>query len=59
MSDELNLLPDPPDASIDLYWLPLGAGGWFVRFNGRVRTRPSRRIVSTGTRSTSTTQPSW
>jgi hypothetical protein len=23
-------------ASIDLYWLPLGAGGWFVRFNGRL-----------------------
>ncbi|HSJ45132.1 MAG TPA: hypothetical protein VK923_10680 [Euzebyales bacterium] len=22
--------------SIDLYWLPLGAGGWFVRLNGRV-----------------------
>lgn len=25
-----------PHAGIDLYWLPLGAGGWFVRFNGRV-----------------------
>jgi hypothetical protein len=25
-----------PDARIDLYWLPLGAGGWVVRFNGRV-----------------------
>ena len=24
------------DASIDLYWLPLGAGGHFVRFNGHV-----------------------
>ena len=23
------------DAGVDLYWLPLGAGGWFVRFNGR------------------------
>ena len=23
-------------ASIDLYWLPLGAGGRFVQFNGRV-----------------------
>lgn len=22
--------------SVDLYWLPLGAGGWFVRLNGRV-----------------------
>lgn len=21
---------------IDLYWLPLGAGGWFVRLNGRI-----------------------
>jgi hypothetical protein len=24
------------DAYIDLYWLPLGAGGWYVRRNGRV-----------------------
>jgi hypothetical protein len=24
------------DPKIDLYWLPLGAGGRFVRFNGRV-----------------------
>ena len=23
-------------ASVDLYWLPLGAGGHFVRFNGRL-----------------------
>jgi hypothetical protein len=21
---------------IELYWLPLGAGGWFVRLNGRI-----------------------
>jgi hypothetical protein len=27
---------EPPQASIDLYWLPLGAGGWFVRLNGRI-----------------------
>jgi hypothetical protein len=26
----------PSAASIDLYWLPLGAGGWFVRPNGRI-----------------------
>jgi hypothetical protein len=26
----------PVDSRIDLYWLPLGAGGRFVRFNGRV-----------------------
>jgi len=24
---------------IDLYWLPLGAGGWFVRLNGRIYER--------------------
>jgi hypothetical protein len=23
-------------AAIELYWLPLGAGGWFVRLNGRI-----------------------
>jgi hypothetical protein len=26
----------PEGASVDLYWLPLGAGGHFVRLNGRV-----------------------
>jgi hypothetical protein len=26
----------PSEVGVDLYWLPLGAGGWFVRFNGRV-----------------------
>jgi hypothetical protein len=26
----------PPSASVDLYWIPLGAGGHSVRFNGRV-----------------------
>ena len=24
------------DSGVDLYWLPLGAGGWFVRLNGKV-----------------------
>jgi hypothetical protein len=34
--------PKPTDApaasrtGIELYWLPLGAGGWFVRLNGRI-----------------------
>lgn len=28
--------PPEPDSAIDLYWLPLGAGGRSVRFNGRV-----------------------
>ena len=27
------------DAWVDLYWLPLGAGGWFVRTNGRLYER--------------------
>jgi hypothetical protein len=34
-------------ASIDLFWLPLGAGGWFVRMNGRmyeaIKARLERR----------------
>jgi hypothetical protein len=25
-----------PQAAVDLYWLPLGAGGHFVRMNGRI-----------------------
>jgi hypothetical protein len=28
--------PATAQASIELYWLPLGAGGWFVRLNGRI-----------------------
>jgi hypothetical protein len=28
--------PSTGTAALDLYWLPLGAGGHFVRFNGRV-----------------------
>jgi hypothetical protein len=28
--------PAASEASIELYWLPLGAGGWFVRLNGRI-----------------------
>jgi hypothetical protein len=29
-------IANPTGIGIDLYWLPLGAGGCFVRFNGRV-----------------------
>jgi hypothetical protein len=25
-----------PEAAVELWWLPLGAGGWFVRGNGRI-----------------------
>jgi len=28
--------PGPEQAAVDLYWLPLGAGGHFVALNGRV-----------------------
>jgi hypothetical protein len=28
--------PAASQASIELYWLPLGAGGWFVKLNGRI-----------------------
>ena len=41
-----------PAAAVDLYWIPLGAGGHCVRFNGRVyeaieaarRRRPRRDL---------------
>jgi hypothetical protein len=33
---ERPIAPQPSAAAIDLYWLPLGAGGHFVRLNGRV-----------------------
>ena len=29
-------VPAAAGAGIELYWLPLGAGGWFVRLNGRI-----------------------
>ena len=32
------------DASVDLYWLPLGAGGNFVRLNGRVFEAVAARL---------------
>ena len=30
------LATGPPTAAVDLYWLPLGAGGHSVRFSGRI-----------------------
>lgn len=33
---EFPVAQEASKASIDLYWLPLGAGGWFVRLNGRI-----------------------
>jgi hypothetical protein len=31
-------------AAVDLYWLPLGAGGHFVRLNGRIYEAPVARL---------------
>lgn len=32
-------------AAVDLYWLPLGAGGWFVRRNGRAYEAVAARVA--------------
>lgn len=29
-------MPEVVEVSVDLYWIPLGAGGWFVKRNGRL-----------------------
>jgi hypothetical protein len=34
----------PRTAAVDLYWLPLGAGGHFVRLNGRVYEALAARV---------------
>jgi hypothetical protein len=36
MTEDARETSDRPHAWVDLYWLPLGAGGHFVRWNGRV-----------------------
>ena len=46
----------PTSAWVDLFWLPLGAGGWFVRSNGQVyewlsahrQHRPALALFHTG-----------
>src|SRR4029453_14947878 len=35
-TSELPFTRAAAQASIELSWLPLGAGGWFVRLNGRI-----------------------
>jgi hypothetical protein len=35
----------PPNAGVDLYWLPLGAGGHSVRLNGRIFEAISARLA--------------
>ena len=33
-----------PTAAVDLYWLPLGAGGHYVRLNGRIYEALAARL---------------
>jgi hypothetical protein len=35
---------DQATAAVDLYWLPLGAGGHFVRLNGRLYEAVAARL---------------
>jgi hypothetical protein len=35
---------DAPEPGIDLFWLPLGAGGHFVRLNGRIYEAVASRL---------------
>jgi hypothetical protein len=35
-------------ASVELYWLPVGAGGWFVRLNGRIWEAIQARLEQRG-----------
>jgi hypothetical protein len=36
--------PDPTAGTVDLYWLPLGAGGHSVRLNGRIYEAVAARV---------------
>jgi hypothetical protein len=38
-------MPAASDARVDLFWLPLGAGGHFVRLNGRVYEAVAARLA--------------
>jgi len=38
-------LCSPQSAGVDLYWLPLGAGGHFVRLNGRIYEAVAARLA--------------
>lgn len=38
------MVPDAADAAVHLYWLPLGAGGHFVRLNGRIYEAVAARL---------------
>jgi len=56
MSNALFLAPIT--RAVDLYWMPLSAGGYFVRFNGRAYEAVAARMARPGRRATSTTRRS-
>jgi hypothetical protein len=41
-------MPTAPETSVDLYWLPLGAGGHSVRLNGKVFEAVAARLERRG-----------
>jgi hypothetical protein len=43
-------MPASNQAAVDLYWLPLGAGGRFVRWNGRIFEAVAARLQHRGRR---------
>ena len=43
--DAASATQHPDGAAVDLYWLPLGAGGHFVRWNGRVYEAIKARLA--------------
>ena len=45
----------PDEAAIDLYWIPLGAGGHSVRLTGRIFEAMQAARESAGRGATSTT----
>jgi hypothetical protein len=45
----MSALREEPEAAIDLYWLPLGAGGHSVRLNGKVFEAVAARLSHRGT----------
>jgi hypothetical protein len=49
-SDESKMSPmrEEPECAIDLYWLPLGAGGHSVRLNGKVFEAIAARLAHRG-----------
>jgi hypothetical protein len=46
---KMSAMREEPECAIDLYWLPLGAGGHSVRLNGKVFEAIAARLAHRGT----------